>query len=91
MIFFKCLINRAPEYLRDMFCIRDNIKNLRGTNKLVIPKANSSRFGLKSLRYTTAKAWNSLPDTMRTLTSAEAFRQAVRGLIFNSEFLMINS
>jgi len=47
----------------DLFTIRENIKNLRGTNKLVIPKVNTTRYGtvrglhcFKSLEFTSGYA-----------------------------------
>ena len=42
---FKTVNNVLPPYLRDLFIIRENIKNLRGTNKLVIAKVNTTRYG----------------------------------------------
>ena len=33
VIVFKTINNYPPEYLRDLFRLRDNIKNLRGINK----------------------------------------------------------
>ncbi|KAL9976578.1 hypothetical protein ACROYT_G013899 [Oculina patagonica] len=84
IIVFKAMNGSAPEYLRNLFCIRDNVKNLRGMNKMVIPKVNTTTFGLKSARYTAVKVWNSIPDTMRTLTSIKAFKKAVRQLTFNT-------
>ena len=33
IIVFKTINNYPPEYLRDLFRLRDNIKNLRGINK----------------------------------------------------------
>ena len=33
---FKTINNYPPEYLRDLFRLRDNIKNLRGVNKLQV-------------------------------------------------------
>ena len=35
---FKTINNYPPEYLRDLFMLRDNTKNLRGVNKLQVPK-----------------------------------------------------
>ena len=37
-----------PEYLRDLFRLRDNIKNLTGVNKLQVPKPNTTRYGMNS-------------------------------------------
>ena len=36
IIVFKRINNYPPEYLRDLFRLRDNIKNLRGVNKLQV-------------------------------------------------------
>ena len=49
IIVFKTINNYPPEYLRDLFRLRDNIKNLRGVNKLQVPKHNTTRFGKKSV------------------------------------------
>ena len=44
--------------------MRDNVKNLRGVNKLVLPKVKTTQHGLKSTVYTASKAWNSLSDEL---------------------------
>ena len=40
-------------------------KNLRGTNKLVVPRKNTTTFGLKPTSFIGANVWNSLPDELR--------------------------
>ncbi len=40
--------NKLPFYIKDMFKLRDNVKNVRGTNKLVLPHVSTSRYGLKT-------------------------------------------
>ena len=44
-IVFKAINNiYTPEYLRDLFRLRDNIKTgLRGVNKLLLPSPNTTR------------------------------------------------
>ncbi|KAL9966690.1 hypothetical protein ACROYT_G024802 [Oculina patagonica] len=71
IIIFKCLNNLAPVYLKDLFCVRDNIKNLRGINKIVLPKVNTTKYGLKSVRYWAANAWNQLPDRVHVSASSD--------------------
>ena len=51
---FKTINNYPPEYLRDLFRLRDNIKNLRGVNKLQVPKPNTTRYGKNSVKYLAA-------------------------------------
>ena len=77
---FKAVNNLLPTYLSDLFIIRENIKNLRGTNKLVIPKVNTTRYGIKSVAFTAPKAWNSLPDKLRSMKSLKDFKIAVRSM-----------
>ena len=58
-------------------------KNLRGTNKLVVPRKNTTTFGLKStsfIGFIGANVWNSLPDELRSTTILKEFRNAVREL-----------
>ena len=68
--------NYPPEYLRDVFRLRDNIKNLRGVNKLQVPKPNTTRYGKNSVKYLVAIAWNKISDTLRSLECDQKRDQA---------------
>ena len=68
IIVFKTINNYyPPEYLRDLFRLRDNIKNLRGVNKLQVLKPNTTRYGKNSVKYLVAITWNKISDTLRSL------------------------
>ena len=77
IIVFKTINNYPPEYLRDLFRLRDNIKNLRGVNKLQVPKPNKN-----SVKYLAAITWNKISDTLRSQSTLSAFKKAVRQLWF---------
>ena len=62
LVIFKALKNNMPPYIQSLFNVRENKKNLRGRNKLVLPVAETTSYGLKSTSYIVAKAWNALPD-----------------------------
>ena len=79
---FKTINNYSPEYLSDLFRLRDNIKNLRGVNKLQVPKPNTTRYGKNSVKYSAAITWNKMSDTLRSLSTLSAFKKAVRQLRF---------
>ena len=49
IIVFKTINNYQAEYLRDLFKLIDNINNLRGVNKLQVPKPNMTHYGKKSV------------------------------------------
>ena len=56
---------------------RENKKNLRGKNKLVLPVAKTTTYGLKATSYFTAKAWNALPDNLRSVAKFGPFRDEI--------------
>ena len=74
---------RVREYLRDLFRVRDNIKNLRGVNKLQVPKPNTTCYGKNSLKYLAAITWNKISDTLRSQSTLSAFKKAVSQLRFS--------
>ena len=81
MLIFKVINGILPEYLRDLFVLRNNVKNLRGTNSLVVPRKNTTTFGLYSTSFTGANMWNSLPDELRSVrTLLKDFKKAVKQL-----------
>ena len=69
-----------PKYISDLFVVRNNLKNLWGANKLVIPRKKTSNFGLKSTPFIGSKVWNSLPDESRSTIILKVFKNAVREL-----------
>ena len=80
LIIFKALKNRMPQYIQSLFNIRENKKNLRGKNKLVLPVAKTTTYGLKSTCYIAAKAWNALPNNLRSVAEFAPFRNELRKL-----------
>ena len=59
---------------------RNSHYDLRGNDILKLPKNNTTTYGLKSLRVTSAKLWNSLPDSFRTIRSFKFFKNTSRKL-----------
>ena len=82
IITFKALTSRFPTYTRSLFNLRDNQKNLRGINKLVLPPAKTTWHGLNSTSYVAAKAWNLLSDNIRSMDKLNPFKKAVRKITF---------
>ena len=67
-----------PGYIRDLVVVRNNVKRLRFTNKLNLPRKKTTTFGLKSTTFIGAKAVNSLPDELRSMTVLTKFKNAIR-------------
>ena len=54
-------------YISDLFVVHNNMKCLRGTYKLLVPRKKTTNFGLKSTTFIGAKVWNSLPDKLHSV------------------------
>ena len=50
-----CFQDRAPSGIMNLIKTRDHKYNLRGNNVLSLPKVNSTKHGLNSLKYYAAK------------------------------------
>ena len=68
MLIFKAVNGMLPEYVSGLFIVRNNVKNLRGANKHLIPRKNTTTFGSKYISLIGAKVWNSLSDELRSTT-----------------------
>ena len=71
---FKCLHNCSPSYITDMFRISATPYATRGGTKLIQPKVNTTRNGLKSFRYQGAKIWNELPTSIKNTEDVSEFK-----------------
>ena len=63
----KAVNGIAPPYICDLFNIKTYSRDMRGTDRLDVPRVNTTTYGLKSLRYRGkslryrgAKLWNAL-------------------------------
>ena len=69
-----------PQYIQSLFKVRENKKNLRGKNKLVLSVAKITTYGLKSTSYIAAKVWNAFPENVRSVAEFGPFRNEIRKL-----------
>ena len=66
---FKILHKSSPVILQDLINIKNHSYNFRYTNTADIPTMRNTRYGLKSLRYSAPKIWNSLPSELGDTTN----------------------
>ena len=60
ILVYLALNNAAPSYISDLFTERQTSISLRGKRRLVIPRVNTTNYGLHSFRYYASKLWNLL-------------------------------
>ena len=68
IVTFKILHKSSPVILQDLINIEKHSYNFRYTNAADIPTMRNTRYGLKSLRYSAPKIWNSLPSELGDTT-----------------------
>ena len=74
---FKSIHHLSPPFMWDLFKIRTTPYNLRSTNKLHIPHANTTRYGLRSLSHYGASLWNTLSEQAKACTDLDSFLKHV--------------
>ena len=85
ILVFLALNKSAPSYIHDLFTERQTSISLRGKRRLVIPRVNTTNYGLHSFRYHASKLWNLLPDNVRVSTSLAAFKNALQTVHLENE------
>ena len=83
IVVYKSMNNSTPKYISELLHERVNLKNLRGVNKLTMPRVISTTYGLNSFRYNAPKLWNSLTDEMRSSCNIKTFITQIRKIDFN--------
>ena len=90
LLTFKCLNNMAPEYLKDMIFINESKqKSLRVDDDFFLLKQPAEpRFSHSrgSFHYSAPRIWNRLPYTIRTMSSLDAFKKALKTNLFRRAF-----
>jgi len=91
VIIFRCLQNRAPQYLVDC-CVRTSVissrQRLRSANwrQLVVPRHSRSKFGYRSFSVAAPMVWNPFPDSLQDPTqSIDNFRLALKTHLFAAQ------
>ena len=79
LLTFKTLQLNSPSYLADLLVQYKPSRNLRSENKnlLVVPPFHSCA-GRRSFAYYAPTLWNSLPLSLRSLTSVSSFRSSLK-------------
>lgn len=74
---FKIINKQTPSYLHDLINIKKHNYSFRYSNTAEIPQVRTSRYGIKSFRYSAAKIWNELPQHLRNETNLNQFSKLI--------------
>ena len=75
---FKIENNIAPRFIQNLIMLKCSQYSMRKDNTAGVPKANTSKYGLKSFVHDRPRIWNSLPNEMRKTVNYGEFRRLIR-------------
>lgn len=75
---FKCLNGLNPNFMSDMFNIKDSKYDLRKSKSMEVPSFKTVSYGKKSFSYNGCHLWNQLPDNIRNANSLSQFKNVLK-------------
>ena len=87
----RCLNGSAPAYLAENIRLTADVESRRHlrsstTTTLVVPPVQRSTRGDRAFPVAAPRAWNSLPQSLRTLSSLVPFRHQLKTFLFVHSF-----
>ena len=82
---FKIKNQTAPDYLAEMFNVRETHYDIRNNNQFTLPSFNTITYGKKSFTYYGAKLWNNLPNEIKESSSLSILKKALTSWLENIE------
>ena len=88
----KCISCGVPEYLAKLlmeYLYAERRQGLRSQNqerRLVEPKTKLKTFAARSFSCVGLKLWNKLPNTLKTIESAQEFKNKLETYLFKEEY-----
>ena len=90
MLVYNCLNQEAPKYLIDMLKGKISTRNGCHSNNLLnhleIAKVRRKTFAARAFSYVGPTLWSDLPDHLRTVHDAEAFKKKLKTYLFKKSF-----
>ena len=88
---YRCLHGTAPSYLAASFLRTSDVdtrRRLRSADSatLVVPSTRRTTLGDRAFPVASARAWNSLPSSVRNAPSLMMFRLDLKTVLFRSSF-----
>ena len=75
---FKTLNNLNPSFMKDMTEVKESNYDLRDTQKVIVPKFNTIRYGKNTFSYYAAHVWNLLPVEIKQNTELNTFKRLIK-------------
>ncbi len=71
---YKAVNGMIPNYIPELFEVKEIPYNIRYPTRTIIPKSNSTTYDRKSLKHEGNKIWNRFPVDIKTSKSLAIFK-----------------
>jgi hypothetical protein len=80
LLTFKALNSQAPNYLRELICIKEPSRTLRSNAATILLRrtVNTVTYGQRSFSYTAPELWNRLPIHIRNAHPLDLFKKSLK-------------
>ena len=88
LLTYKALNNMAPKYISDLLTMYVPSRSLRSSSQLLlsIPKSRLATCGDRAFAIAAPKLWNSLPLSIRSSETVDAFKKRLKTHLFKLAF-----
>ena len=89
MLTYKCLNNKAPQYLQNLIHIKQPNDSLRSSTDLMIleyPPFEKAEYKKRRFTYAAPTVWNGLPRNLKCSPSLERFKKDLKTFYFNDYY-----
>ena len=88
---YRCMHGSAPQYLAETLHLRSDTEACRrlrsgSTSTLFVPATRRSSLGDRAFPVAAARSWNTLPVSLRTVSSYLTIRRELKTFLFNISF-----
>jgi hypothetical protein len=75
---YKSINHLSPPFMEEIFQLKQTPYNLRGTQKVNLPRRNTTTHGLHSISFLGPTIWNSLPEKIKQQPSLGKFKTSIK-------------
>lgn len=88
LLTYKALHDKAPQYIADLLVPYTTTRTLRSSSKqlLAVPKIKTATYGERQFSYAAPKAWNLLPEDLKSISALSQFKSSLKTYLFRKCF-----
>jgi hypothetical protein len=85
---YRCLNDLGPSYLAELLKPYEPTRTLRSSSSqsLCVPKSKLKNYGDRAFAVAAPKLWNSLPGDLRSSSSLDSFKAALKTFLFKAAY-----